>query len=192
MWICTAATWQYQRAVFSTAGLADSTHTLVVEHVRQCQCGGSGTGTWFLTRWKRVDIVVLSRVEEHSVFGCSQRRRWWHCVESACTWGGTPAVDWDGGGSVATGCSPGSVVRLIARTGPSRGIASVSIDGVSCPNVDLYSASWKYQQVVFSTAGLSDGAHTLVVEHSGSANAAVSGAGTIAIDAVEAAGTSGL
>jgi hypothetical protein len=108
---------------------------------------------------------------------------WWLSSSSTRSGGSSTTT-------VATGVSltvdfEGPAVRLLASTGPNRGIVSVSIDGGAPVDVDMYAPSYAYQQVVFEQAGLSAGAHTLQVVNTGTKNPA--GSGTYAdIDAIEA------
>ena len=68
----------------------------------------------------------------------------------------------------------GTQAYVVASKGPAYGIMSVTLDGAAQPNVDLYAATAKYQQVVFSKTGLTDAAHRLVIEWTNSKNAAAS------------------
>ena len=73
-------------------------------------------------------------------------------VFSATGWWTASSVQRSGGSSRVTttpGASlemtfTGSVVRLLASTGPNRGIVSVSVDGVETP-VDMYAETYSYQ-----------------------------------------------
>jgi hypothetical protein len=71
----------------------------------------------------------------------------------------------------------GSGVTWLSNKGPSRGIAAVTVDGVSKGTVDLYSAA----PAAFSKAfgGLSTGKHTIVIKVSGTKNAASTGTGVV-------------
>ena len=90
-------------------------------------------------------------------------------------------------GSKVTAAFTGTAVSYIVRTGSSFGIAKVTLDGaVYYP--DLYTASTKYKQTVWSRTGLTDGPHTLVIERNGTRNASSSGY-TINLDALSIVGT---
>jgi Tol biopolymer transport system component len=82
----------------------------------------------------------------------------------------------------------GTHLAWLATTGPSYGIAEVSLDGGAAELVDLYSASTRYQERVYRTDLLSAGAHTLTIEWSGTKNSASSGY-AIGADAFEVLGT---
>lgn len=71
----------------------------------------------------------------------------------------------------------GTSVTWLSNKGPSRGMAAVTIDGVSKGTVDLYSAT----PAAFSKAfgGLSTGAHTILIKVTGTRNAASTGTGVV-------------
>ncbi len=77
-----------------------------------------------------------------------------------------------------------TAVRLIATTGPDRGIESVGLDG-TVTDVDLYSPTTRSQVVVYERDGLKVSAHQLVVTSTGRKNPKSSGL-TIGIDAISA------
>ena len=60
----------------------------------------------------------------------------------------------------------GTGIKLLASTYKDRGIAKVTIDGVSY-SVDMYSAKAIYKNVVFQKKGLKSGTHTIKVEYTG-------------------------
>jgi hypothetical protein len=96
-------------------------------------------------------------------------------------WGGVVDASANGGGyrqSNTTGGTAnfkfsGTSVTWLARTGPDRGIASVTIDGVSKGTVDLYSASPSGLGKAFT--GLTSATHTILVKVSGTKNASSTG-----------------
>lgn len=96
---------------------------------------------------------------------------WRGIVDAAATAGGyrsAPAT-----GSVATFGFTGTAVTYTARTGPSAGIAAVSVDGVAQPPVDLYSRIRGTKTVTVSD--LTDAAHRIRVQATGAKNAASTG-----------------
>lgn len=76
----------------------------------------------------------------------------------------------------------GSTIAYIARTSSASGISDVTIDGQVVATVDGYSATTKYQQMLFGTSRLSDGTHTITVSRTGQKDASSTGTGSI-IDA---------
>ncbi|ROS60974.1 parallel beta helix pectate lyase-like protein [Frigoribacterium sp. PhB160] len=69
----------------------------------------------------------------------------------------------------------GTSVSWLARTSPSSGISSVSLDGAVVGTVDRYSPSDKFNQIVWSRDGLGAGSHVITVTSTGRKNAAASG-----------------
>jgi len=78
----------------------------------------------------------------------------------------------------------GTAISWVGYTGPDGGIASVQIDGAAPTQVDTYSATAKYQPVVFTAGGLSDANHTLTITATGQKNSA-SGDTRIVVDAFD-------
>jgi hypothetical protein len=66
----------------------------------------------------------------------------------------------------------GTSVSWSGYSGPDAGIALVRVDGGDPKEVDTYSRESKVQQVVFTSAGLTDAPHTLTIEATGRKNAA--------------------
>lgn len=86
--------------------------------------------------------------------------------------------------ATATLTFTGTGVSWISDPWDDLGIARVYIDDALDATVDLYSATGKYQQVVYNKTGLSWGTHTLKIEVTGTKNS--NSAGTwIDIDAFE-------
>ncbi|HEX6452491.1 MAG TPA: beta-galactosidase [Trebonia sp.] len=78
----------------------------------------------------------------------------------------------------------GTSVQWIGAKNNNGGIASVSIDGSQVATVDTYAAGGKeFQQVLYSTSGLSAGSHTLTITVTGNKDAA-SSADTVVVDAI--------
>ena len=86
---------------------------------------------------------------------------------------------------VATWVSPAATsITWIARTGPDRGKASVTIDGASKGTIDLYASSPGSLSTTFG--GLTNSTHTVVVKVLGQKRAASSGT-SVTVDAFAAA-----
>ena len=78
----------------------------------------------------------------------------------------------------------GTAVQWIGPKNTNGGIADVSIDGTQVATVDTYDPNGKeFQQVLFSTSGLSAGTHTLTITVTGQQDPA-SSADTVVIDAI--------
>ena len=93
-----------------------------------------------------------------------------------------------GPGTALTVSFEGSRLIWVAKTGPQYGQATVSLDGGGPFTVDLYSALYLYQQGVYDTGPLTDGAHTLTIRWAATKNAASTGY-LVNIDAFEVMGT---
>jgi hypothetical protein len=78
----------------------------------------------------------------------------------------------------------GTGISWIGYRGPDAGIATVQVDGGTMTEVDMYSASAKYQPIVFASGTLADGNHTLTITATGRRNAAASG-GRVVVDAFD-------
>jgi hypothetical protein len=74
-------------------------------------------------------------------------------------------------GASATLTFTGTSVSWITAKAYNRGIGKVYIDGIFDSNVDLYSSSLLYQQVVYTKSGLTSGGHTIRIEVTGTKNA---------------------
>jgi hypothetical protein len=84
-------------------------------------------------------------------------------------------------GATATFTFSGTGIKWITRKGPSQGIASVTIDGHTKGNVDLYATT--SQGFSQRYPGLTSGKHTIVIKVTGTKNAASSGT-SVAVDAL--------
>jgi beta-galactosidase GanA len=87
-------------------------------------------------------------------------------------------------GDSVTATFSGTAVQWIGPKNNNGGIAAVYIDGSQVATVDTYAAAGKeFQQVLYSTTGLSAGSHTIKIVVTGQKNAA-SSAGTVVVDAI--------
>jgi hypothetical protein len=78
----------------------------------------------------------------------------------------------------------GTAISWIGYRGPDGGIALVQVDGDAPVEVDTYSPTVKFQEVVFTASGLADANHTLTITATGQRNAA-SSAPRIVVDAFD-------
>jgi len=119
------------------------------------------------------------------------------------TWTQDASAAWSGGG-VATVPDPafggarfadaaGAKVTLTFRGtsitwqgghGPDGGIAAVQVDGGAATEVDTFGTSQKFQEVMFSQAGLADTTHTLTIQVTGQKNPASTGT-KVVVDAFD-------
>jgi hypothetical protein len=78
----------------------------------------------------------------------------------------------------------GTAISWIGYRGPDAGIANVTVDGGAPTQVDLYSPTATFQPIVFTKTGLTDTTHTLVIQSTGTKNAA-SSAARVVVDALD-------
>jgi hypothetical protein len=79
------------------------------------------------------------------------------------------------------------MVRWVGQSGPSRAVASVSIDGAAPVTVDTYAPFYSNQVSLFTATGLAAGTHTIEIEWTGQ-NPAASPISYLVVDAIEAGG----
>jgi PKD repeat protein len=129
-------------------------------------------------------FVATSRLEE-SEPGLRFSSGWVSALSAGARSGGAALTTSAWGVSVSM-VVDGPVLRWVSTTAPWAGKALVSIDGVSAGEVDLYSASTKFQQVVFERSDLGAGSHTVVITTVGK-NPVATGS-WVELDAIEAVG----
>lgn len=78
-------------------------------------------------------------------------------------------------GATATIVWSGTAATLYGVVGPTLGKATVAVDGGSPTTIDLYAATAARQQPIWSTTGLSNTAHTIVVTVLGEKNSSSTG-----------------
>ena len=176
-------TTQYQQVVFEASGLGDGVHTLTVSPTQTKNA--ASVSTWVeIDAIEAVGVVPLQRFEEDAaglVFSSG-----WGSFSGGGRSGGVAAAGYLSSLSMSV-TFEGPMVRLLSTTASSRGKALVSLDGGVPVEVDLYSPTTQYQQVVFEASGLGDGVHTLTVSPTQTKNAA-SVSTWVEIDAIEAVG----
>jgi len=98
----------------------------------------------------------------------------WEAVVDGNAYGGTLRQTEIAGESASFRFS-GTAVTWLAEASGSHGIASVTIDGVSKGDIDLYKASTPGVAVSYPFGGLARGPHTIVITATGTKNPASSG-----------------
>jgi Peptidase family M28 len=91
-------------------------------------------------------------------------------------------------GSSVSATFNGTSFTWIAKKSPVYGMARVTLDDSKVFAVDLYSATTRYGQTVWSTGTLSPGYHTVTIQWTGAKNARATAA-NIGIDAVDVTGS---
>ncbi|HEX7744940.1 MAG TPA: fibronectin type III domain-containing protein, partial [Micromonosporaceae bacterium] len=72
-------------------------------------------------------------------------------------------------GATATFTASMRAVGWVAVRGPTRGKATVYVDGVAVASVDLYASTWQLARVVFTRSWASTGTHKVVIRVAGTA-----------------------
>jgi hypothetical protein len=145
----------------SVTGLAAGSHRILVSSTNTRNPAASGTAI-------SVDefLVGTAHVDDSSFLVTYSS---WAGSKNAAASGGTYRSS---ASTNATTTLPftGSSVTWVTATGPDKGIAAVTIDGVEVASVDNYSAvpAW---QVHRTFAGLPTGSHTITIRVVGSRNA---------------------
>ena len=176
----------HKQTVFSAAGLASGPHTVKIEWTGTRNAASTGTvigidaidveGT--LSQALAAHEETDTRIAAHGTWtsGASTQR-------SGGAWSYTTSP-----GAALYIKFKGTRIDLLSSKAPSYGIAKVTLDGSTTPTADLYDATFKHKQTVWSVSGLTDTVHTLVFEYVGSKNASSSGY-VIGLDRVDCIGT---
>jgi hypothetical protein len=162
---------QPQAAVFTAAGLAPGSHTIVVEST----AGRNPSATDNAVVVDAFDVgpaapprVAGERIE-HGAAAVAYTGTW--TSASGGSWSGGGAVESFAPGAQARVAFAGTTVSLVGLRGPRNGIARIYLDGAFHATVDTYAAT-EIQSVIFTDTNLAPGWHELVVEVSGLKHAA--------------------
>ncbi len=181
-----SATTLRKQMVWSTGTVASGTHT-----VELCWLGQKGTAAGTRVNIDAVDVLgtlvpvsltTLEQTDSHFTYAGA----WTTLATSSASGGSTSYAN--SAGSKVTIEFTGSCLVWLAKTASVYGIAKVTVDGGTPVMVDLYSSSTLYKQKVWNTGLLTDGAHTVVIEWTGTKNAK-STKTNIGIDAVQVLGS---
>ncbi len=150
---------QIQAAVFTATGLADASHTLVIEGTgRQNPAAQNALivvdafdVTTSGTRYQETDPAIAYGS------GWIQGNR-----DKAYSEGAT--AESNTRGAQATITFTGTGISWIGARGPQCGIARVFLDGVLVGDFDTYAQTEGPQHTDFSTSGLATGTHTLTIQ----------------------------
>jgi hypothetical protein len=179
-----APSYSYQQVVFEQAGLSPGSHTLRI--VTMAATNPLSTGSYAdLDAVEAEGVVTMARFENTNPGLVFSSSGWWTSSSSQRSGGSSQTTI--GGGKSLDVVFEGPAVRLLASTGPNRGMISVSIDGGAPIEVDMYAPSYSYEQTVFEQAGLSPGSHTLRIVTMAATNP-LSTASYVDLDAVDAEG----
>lgn len=111
----------------------------------------------------------------------------WATFSISYAYGGSYQADYLANASVGFGFT-GSSLTWYTILGPNRGVAAVSIDGVSRPNVNAYSPTWIYHRAI-TYSGLSSGYHRVSIRVLGQRGSAAATGTWVSLDAFAVSGT---
>jgi hypothetical protein len=153
----------------SYTGLSATTHTMVITVTGTKNAASSGFGVV-------VDAFTVGSVTTQDTSTKVAYDGWGGAVSASAS-GKTYRVDGVGSATASLRFT-GTEVGWITANGPSDGMASITIDGVSKGTVDLYNASVHWQ-VMGLYSGLASSAHTIVITVLGTHNASSMGTGVV-------------
>jgi hypothetical protein len=176
--------------IITLDGLTPRKHTLTIQVTGEKNAEADGSEV--VVDAFDVDAPIVSHLQEMDPD-----------VAYTGTWTQDPSGAWSGGGVASEPDPPhggarfattaGAKVTLKFRgtsitwqggRGPDYGIASVQVDGGAPTDVDTYSPTQKYQDIMFKAAGLTDAPHTLTIQVTGRKNEASKGV-KIVVDAFD-------
>jgi len=168
--------------VWTSPVLASGAHTVTIVNTGQRNTASSGINIAV----DRADVTQATQtIVDGNVTGTGSSQ-----FQYDANWGVTTGVsdmyagtaNWSYvSGATATFRFTGTQVALHAVRDVDQGIMSVSIDGGASQNVDDYASSRNASGVVWTSAVLGSGSHTLTITNTGQRNSASSGT-NIAID----------
>jgi hypothetical protein len=162
-----AATEQAQSAVFTAAGLAAGTHTLIVESTGRKNPSATDNAVVvdaFDVGPAAPPTIQGTRIEDTA--SSITYTAGWTAANMSTAWSGGSAVASSTVGARATVTFTGTTVTLIGFRSPRTGIARVYLDGVFHATVDTYSAT-DIQAPIFTDTNLAPGTHEMIVEVTG-------------------------
>lgn len=128
--------------------------------VKAGDCGQLATGWVYGAKFK----ALLTQQSSSAVTWTGT----WHTASSTAVSGGSLRYSTAKGAS-ATYKFSGSAISWVGYLGPTRGKASVYIDGVFKATIDEYSAAYSARAVVFAYNWSSNGTHTIRIVNQGTA-----------------------
>ncbi len=183
-----AASYAYKQAVWSTGVLTNAPHTVDVSWTGSKSPGSTGTNVGLdavdvygtLTQAPAI-VPPSSRFEETSTALLFEGDNWTATTAGNLSGG---SYRWTGKTGTALVKFTGTRMDWVTTKAGSYGIARVSVDNGAWTDVDLYSATYAYRQVVFTTGPLANAAHTVRIEWTGRKNSSSSNT-YVGVDAVD-------
>lgn len=172
----------YKQRVWSSGDLPEGRHTVVITCAGTKN--GSSTGTFIgIDRADMVGRILPVRYEQtHAMLAYDGT--WGTSNNTAMSGGSYTFASAQGSMNVRF---QGTSIAWVTAKSSNFGIARVYLNDVLVDSVDLYAPSIQYQQTVWQSNVLTDGAHTLRIEWTGLKNAASSGT-FVGVDALDCAG----
>lgn len=159
-------------AMLDTAGLATGAYSVYAIDLRGQLSSGSPV------RLLVTDRTVVEDNDEDVVYSGS-----WTPFSNTVYSGGTVKRAQTAGASAAFGFY-GSAIRVLGSTSTNNGFADIYIDDVLQATVDTYSATTKYQQLLYESPSLGEGVHTVRIVATGDKRSAANNA-YVTLDAVQ-------
>jgi hypothetical protein len=169
----------YQQPLFSVHGLAPGTHTLSIQVLHQRD--GKTDGSWIWINAFDIEdgagivggvSATAGHIEQNNP-AITYTGNWYLNTNPIMSGGSAVlAVNPD---SSATVTFTGTGITWIGYQDQWSGIANVYVDGTLKSPVDTYASPQRAQSSVYSIDGLSPGAHTLMIETTGTHDAASAG-----------------
>jgi hypothetical protein len=173
----------YKQTIYTTGTLADGYHAVRIQRSTT-----SATGKYLTL--DAVDVagtltpITIQETDSHMAWAPAASS--WTSASSTSYSGGSYRYSNVSGASVTVNFT-GISLKLIAKKAASYGKVQVTLDGTTTFTVDLYSATTKYKQTVWTSGFLTPGDHTVKIERLLTKNASSSGY-TIDVDAVDVIG----
>jgi hypothetical protein len=164
---------QTSAVLFSAGSLTPGPHTLVID-IPNPRVKNNASTDYFVVV-DAFDVTVgpapfTTRMEETDP-AVTYAGRWTYGNTARAWSGGTAAVATRPNAlATATFNFSGTGVRVIGLKAPITGLANVYLDGVFMTTIDTYSATEHVGAALFTATGLAAGAHTLIVEATGTKN----------------------
>lgn len=165
---------------WDTTGATDTTHSLVA--VARDAAGNVNTSAPVSFTVSNAPASTVTRVEDTDT-AVAYSGVWFHGDASRAWSGGTTSFA-RGPGARASFMFTGTRIGWVSWRSPQAGIARVTLDGVLVAEINLFSSTEAVQETVFTSDVLPAGAHTLVIEATGTAGASATDT-IVAVDAFD-------
>jgi hypothetical protein len=175
----------YAQKVWESGLLAPGLHTATIEWTGTKNAAATGASICVDAFDVAGQVVSFTRFEE-----TKSQLTWagtWKRTSTGSASGGSFKFA-DSSGAAVTIAFTGQALEIVAKKGPTYGQAKITLDGAQTSTVDLYSGAVEWGATVWSSGLLTDGAHTVKIEWTGTKSPAATGT-NIDIDAVRVIGT---